>query len=95
MLTATGGAEFIAWHARWCTVVLDRSSEAYEPAMREAGAVDVVYSTRQVQRVVKVLQCHFQRLPQPEIAWSDAVWQRLPWQRHAAMASRAGDTKSS
>jgi hypothetical protein len=53
--------------------------------LREAGAVHVVFSPRQLSDVVGLARRHWARAPSAdEVPLEEQIWSRLPWQRQNA-----------
>lgn len=59
--------------------MLDRGSAAYEPIVREAGAIHVVHSPLQLESAVRLVKRYLAVAPKPEMTLRDAIWNRLPW----------------
>jgi hypothetical protein len=57
-----------------------------ELALREAGAVHVVYSPRRLAATARLARRHFARQTahEPAGALEEQIWNRLPWSRYAA-----------
>lgn len=53
--------------------------ESLDVEIREAGAVHVVYSPRQLGSVAKLVERHMALLPMPELSLRESVMSRLPW----------------
>ncbi len=62
-------------------VVAERSLAAYEPWLREAGAVAFVTSPRGLAPLVAVARRHLRQAPAVELGFVEEVWARLPWGR--------------
>jgi hypothetical protein len=62
----------------------DRPLAAAESLLREGGACSVVTSVRHAGRVARLALRHLALVPQPALPLREAIWQRLPWPRHAA-----------
>jgi len=62
-------------------VVAERSLEAYEDLMREAGAVHFCTSPRQAKTLASLACRHLEQMPKPPRTFSQQVWDSLPWGR--------------
>ncbi len=62
------------------SVMCDRSLAACQWVMREAGAVHVAVSARDIAALIRLAQRHFEAVRQPEVGYRQGVWDRLPWQ---------------
>jgi hypothetical protein len=56
-----------------------RGLEGYEWALREAGAVQVVFAPRRLAGAARIIERHLMLAPQPELTLRESVWRRLPW----------------
>jgi hypothetical protein len=61
-------------------VMCDRSLASCEWLLREAGAVHVAVSTRDISTVIRLAERHFAQVRQPVVGMRQSVWDRLPWQ---------------
>ena len=62
------------------TVVLGRRGlEASQWLVREAGAVHVVFSSRDLKPVVRIVQRHLARAETGRSSRLESIWQQLPW----------------
>ena len=61
-------------------VMCDRSLAACQWLVREAGAVHVAVSTRDISDVIRLAQRHFAQARRPEVGLRQSVWDRLAWQ---------------
>jgi hypothetical protein len=68
-------------------VLADRSLTEAEWLLREAGAVYVVFSSRRLAPLVRLIRRHFDRVGMMPSRVSPARWEQLPW-------GAAGDTVS-
>ncbi len=73
-------------------VVADRSLDAWEQVVREAGAVWFVTSPRNVGLLARMARRHLQTVPKPRRDLVEEVWDWLPWARYAGLA--AGENPS-
>jgi len=79
--------QVVSWMCRLRTtfpavriIVLGRRGlDSCQWLLREAGAVHVVFSPRDVQGVVRVIQRHLGAAPDKGASERERVWQRLPW----------------
>jgi DNA-binding response OmpR family regulator len=86
-VTAENLEQVVSWMCRLRTVfsavrviVLgDRGLESCQGLLREVGAVHAVFSPREVQGVVRVIQRHLGAAPDQGASERERVWQRLPW----------------
>lgn len=60
-------------------VVAERSLAAYEPLVREAGAVYFVAAMRECGPLARLACCHLQQAASPRRSITEAIWQSLPW----------------
>lgn len=58
-----------------------RGCESWEPLIREAGAVEVLYQLRSAPRLAELFQRYQQFVPVEEIDLLAEIWQSLPWSR--------------
>ena len=47
--------------------------------LREAGAVDMVFSPRRLDLTVRQAQKHLAAVAQPQLGLRETIWSRLPW----------------
>lgn len=50
-----------------------------ESALRDAGAVHVIYSTRELAATVRLIRRQLARTPQSAMTLEESIWARLPW----------------
>lgn len=62
-------------------VLAERGLEDYEGAFREAGALHVVYSPRQLDPVDTLAERQIAGAPERELSLTEQVEARLPWAR--------------
>jgi len=62
------------------TVMCDRSMTSCQWLAREAGAVHVADSTRDMSTIIRLATRHFAQLNRPEVGIRQSVWDRLAWQ---------------
>jgi hypothetical protein len=55
------------------------ASEDEQWLLREAGAVDVAASMRQLHRIARIVQRHLDSVPTEDSSLPEAVWAKLPW----------------
>ena len=60
-------------------VVAKRSMAAYEPLLREAGAVHFLCSPRQVGRLAQLACRHLAQVPPLQQNLTERIWANLPW----------------
>ncbi len=51
----------------------------YEWVLREAGAVDAIFSPRDLGRLTRLAKRHFESVPIAPQSWNERIWSRLPW----------------
>lgn len=56
-----------------------RGLECCEWILREAGSAHVVFSPRESQEVVRIVQRHLGAAPGKDATDRERIWQRLPW----------------
>jgi len=56
-----------------------RGCESWEPLIREAGAVEVLYQLRSAPRLAELFARYQATLPVEETDLLADIWQRLPW----------------
>ncbi len=61
-------------------VMCDRSMASCQWLIREAGAVHVAVSTRDMSTVIRLAERHFAQVNQPVVGVRQRVWDSLPWQ---------------
>ncbi len=61
-------------------VMCDRSLGWSQWLVREAGAVHVAVSTRDMATVIRLADRHLAGIRRPEVGFRQSVWDRLPWQ---------------
>ncbi len=69
-------------------VVLPTHLSPHAGVFRQAGAVWVQTDWREWRQVLRVLERHWQRLPQPPRDITARIWERLPWRELANSADR-------
>lgn len=65
-------------------LLADRRLKPVEWLLREAGAVDVLFSLAHLPRLQPVLKRFREQMPASRTPLRDAIWSRLPWPRHAS-----------
>jgi len=60
-------------------VVAERSLEAYEDLMREAGAVHFASSPREAKTLASLACRHLDQVPKPPRTFTEQIWDSLPW----------------
>lgn len=86
-VTADNLEQVVAWMCRLRTafstvriiVLGGRGLECCQWLLREAGAAHVVFSPREVESVVGVVQRHLGTTSDNNASDRERVWQRLPW----------------
>lgn len=61
-------------------VMCDRSLASCQWLVREAGAVHVAVSTRDMSTITRLADRHFAQVRRPEVGIRQSVWDRLAWQ---------------
>jgi len=71
----------LAWQAPQARAIVlaDRRWRAYEWLLREAGAVHVVTSRRDLGSVADLVAAHVARLPVRPASVTQRIWDALPW----------------
>jgi hypothetical protein len=64
-------------------LLADRKLRRVEWLLREAGAVDVLFSLGDLPRLQPLLKRFREQMPDSRPGFRDQVWARLPWPRHA------------
>jgi hypothetical protein len=72
-------------------LLADRKLKPVEWLLREAGAVDVLFSLGDLPRLRPVLRRFGVQMPSRRPGFRDQVWSRLPWPRHARPAAPTSD----
>jgi len=62
-------------------VMCDRSFASCQWLVREAGAVHVAVSTRDISTMSRLADRHFALVLRPAVGIRQSVWNRLPWQQ--------------
>ena len=57
----------------------DRELAPHELLVREAGAIQIVFSPRSLASSVRLIRRHLARAPKKETTLEEAVWNKLPW----------------
>jgi hypothetical protein len=91
-VSAANAAAMLDWllqmrreHPRAAAIVLlDAALAASEPVWREAGAVGVLHSTRQVPAASRLVRRHLALAPAQDLGLREAVARRLPWANSAS-----------
>jgi hypothetical protein len=91
-VSAANAAAMLDWlvqvrreHPRVAAIVLlDATIAASEPMWREAGAVGVLNSTRQVPSACRLLCRHLALAPAQDLGLREAIARRLPWASSAS-----------
>ena len=60
-------------------VVAKRSMAAYEPLLREAGAVHFATSIRRLGSLAELACRHLDEVPSPRRTLTEQIWDGLPW----------------
>jgi hypothetical protein len=60
-------------------VVAERQLAPWEGLLREAGAIEVVFSPRRLHLIAGLAARHLARIPRPRQSLRRAIWSRLPW----------------
>ncbi len=50
-----------------------------DSALRDAGAVHILYSSRELAAAVRLIRRHLARAPRPAMTLEESIWARLPW----------------
>lgn len=64
--------------ARWIAL-LDEALANHELLFREAGALHIVVSPRDLSATVRLIRRHLARAPQSEMSLEESILARLPW----------------
>lgn len=62
-------------------VLLDEGAESVEMLLREAGAVEVLLTTRDAPRLAALALRHLALVPRQEAGLREQIVERLPWKR--------------
>lgn len=62
-----------------CVVLAAPELGQVETVFREAGAVEVVYSVREIELVLNVARRHIDRAPEPRLTHTKRILAGLPW----------------
>ncbi len=65
-------------------LLADRKLKPVEWLLREAGAVEVLFSLADLIRLKPVLKRFWEQMPASRTTFRDDIWSRLPWPRHAS-----------
>jgi hypothetical protein len=78
----------LAWRSRHVHALLlaDRSLRDLEWLLREAGAVHVLFSPRELVRVRPIWERFRMRMPPSRSTFREHVWSRLPWTKQETEA---------
>ena len=72
-----------AWQTKYPAarflLLADRELEAIEVELREAAAVHVIYSTRDLAGPLRIVRRHLARAPQPPLSLEETILAALPW----------------
>lgn len=75
--------EMLAWSHHYPAARLlalaERGLETAEVLLREAGALDVLFSTRDVPAASRLVVRRLALAPVPALPWREALQNRLPW----------------
>jgi hypothetical protein len=63
---------------QWLALLTGELSDL-EALLREAGAVHVVHSPRELTGPVRLIRRHLARAPRPEMTLEESIFARLPW----------------
>jgi hypothetical protein len=64
-------------------LMADRKLRPVEWLLREAGAVEVLFSLGDLPRLQSVLRRFWDQMPSSQTSFRDHIWSRLPWPRYA------------
>jgi pyocin large subunit-like protein len=86
-VTADNLEQVVAWMCRLRTAFAavrvialgHRGLECCQWVLRQAGAAHVVFSPRDTQSVVQMVQRHLGAAPDKDATDRERIWQRLPW----------------
>lgn len=67
-------------------VLATRGDEPCEALLREAGAVQVVFSAARLASAIGLVRRHVAQAPPPERTIRETIWSRLPWGGSVASA---------
>jgi hypothetical protein len=77
-------ARLPARYPRACVIALaDRELPGAEWLLREAGALHVTVSPRELQGIAGIVKNHLARLPAPKTGVVQQLWDTLPWSQLA------------
>jgi len=65
-------------------LLADRKLKPIEWLLREAGAVEVLFSLGDLPRLQPVLRRFREQMSSSQTDFRDQIWSRLPWPRHAS-----------
>lgn len=68
-----------AWPAARIVALLDSGTESAEPLLREAGAVEVLTTTREAPALVRLARRHLALAPPADLGLRQTIAARLPW----------------
>jgi hypothetical protein len=60
-------------------ILADRSLMDVESQLREAGAIHVVFSRRELTSAAKLVLRHLQSIPAEVVPLEQQIWDRIPW----------------
>ena len=66
-------------------LLADRKLRPFEWLLREAGAVEVLFSLGDLPRLQPLLRRFCDQMPSSQTDFRDRIWSRLPWPRHASL----------
>ena len=69
----------IQYPAARAIVVGERGLEGGQWLLREAGAIDVLFSPRQISAAGRLAGRHLAAVPEEEMTLRDLIWSRIPW----------------
>ncbi|MCU0871561.1 MAG: hypothetical protein MUE50_04385 [Pirellulaceae bacterium] len=64
-------------------LLADRNLRPFQWLLREAGAVDILFSLGDLPRLQPILRRFGEQMPSSRLGFRDQVWSRLPWPRRS------------
>jgi hypothetical protein len=76
-------SQLALWRTRFAAarfvLLADSELAPLDPMLRDAGAVHIVYATRDLAATVRLIRRHLARVPQLEMTLEESIVARLPW----------------
>ena len=67
------------FHHAQAVVLAERGLESYEWVLREAGAIHVLCSPRNLSAAARLVNQYMQGVSEPALGVHETVWRKLPW----------------